>query len=82
MKNRYVVRELVAFTRIEGAYGNMWIVWRGSRVLSWEEGWMDSPDVSDVKTFRSERMARRSAYEWKGITMHLDDAVENGWVIE
>lgn len=79
---KYVVREFLAVSRVEGNYAKMWIVWRGPRILSWENGWLDYPDISEVKTFRSKRMASRSAFEWKAFTMGLDEAVDNGWVSE
>jgi hypothetical protein len=43
---------------------------------------LNVPDITDVKTFKSKRMAIRSAFEWKGFTMGLDDAVDNGWISE
>jgi hypothetical protein len=78
----YVVREFLAVSKLESQYVNLWIVWRGPRVLSWENGWLDYPDISDVMTFRSHRMANRTAFEWKGFTMDLEEAIENGWIVE
>ena len=82
MKKKYVVRELLAVTKIDSLYGDMWIVWRGSRILGYDNGWLDYPDISEVMTFKSHRMARRSAFEWHGFTMDIDDAIDNRWMSE
>lgn len=80
MEDEYVVRELLAVSKYEGSFGNMWIIWRGVRVLTLSDGFVEYPDVSEVATFKTKRMARRTGYEWQGIPMRLDEALDHGWV--
>lgn len=80
MDEEYVVRELVAVAKLSGSYGKLWIIWRGVRILTVNDGWMEYPDVSDVLTFKNKRMARRTGYEWQGFSMKLDDALDHGWI--
>jgi hypothetical protein len=79
---KYVIRELLVGVHLSNSYGNMWIIWRGPRVLSLQGRWEECPDVSEVMTFKSKRIANRTSFEWRGFAMEMDEAVEYGWVME